>query len=107
MSFDRVSGREVNATGCHVGFRSHRGWCPFPSPCDMRLCQFCKRDIGDEFHYLLRCVNFKEERRKHIDAKDYIRPSSIYLQEFFKQVKIENLKQLAVFAKIIICKFKK
>ena len=31
---------------------------------DMRVCQFCKTDIGDEFHYLLCCFNFKEERKK-------------------------------------------
>ena len=24
---------------------------------DMRVCQFCKTDIEDEFHYLLCCVN--------------------------------------------------
>ena len=39
---------------------------------DMRACQFCKTDIGDEFHYLLRCVNFKKERKKYIEAKYYI-----------------------------------
>ena len=71
----------------------------------MRVCQFCKTDIGDEFQYLLRCVHFKVERRKYIEAKYYIRPSTIYLQELFKQVKGEKLKQLAIFAKIIICKF--
>ena len=69
---------------------------------DMRVCRFCKTDIGDEFHYLLCCVHFKEEPRKYIEAKYYIRPSTIYLQELFKQVKGEKL---AIFAKIIICKY--
>ena len=64
---------------------------------DMRVCQFCKTDIhhvhvGDEFHYLLCCVHFEEESRKYIEAKYYIRPSTIYLQEIFKQVKGEKLK---------------
>ena len=72
---------------------------------DMRVCQFCKTDIGYEFHYLLCRVHFKEERRKYIEAKYYIRPSTIYLQELFKQPKGEKPKQLAIFAKIIICKF--
>ena len=31
---------------------------------DMRVCQFCKTDIGDEFDYLLCCVHFKEENIK-------------------------------------------
>ena len=66
---------------------------------------FVKTDIGDEFHCLLCCVHLKEERGKYIEAKYYIRPSTIYLQELFKQAKGEKLKQLAIFAKIIICKF--
>ena len=70
---------------------------------DMRVCQFCKTDIGDKFHYLLCCVHFKEERRKYIEAKYYIRPSTMYLQELFKQAKGEKLKHLAIFAKIKIC----
>ena len=47
--------------------------------CDMRVCQFCKTDIGDEFHHLLCCVHFKEERRKYIEAEYYRGPSTIYL----------------------------
>ena len=33
---------------------------------DMRICQFCETDIGDEFYYLLCCPNFKEERKQSI-----------------------------------------
>ena len=33
---------------------------------DMRMCQFCETDIGDEFHYLLCCHTFKEERKNFI-----------------------------------------
>ena len=72
---------------------------------DMRVCQFCKTDIGDEIHYLISCVHLKEERRKYIDAKYCIIPSTIYFQELFKQVNGEKFKQLAIFVKIIICKF--
>ena len=36
---------------------------------DMRVCQFCKTDIGDDFLYLLCCGHFKKERRKYIEAK--------------------------------------
>ena len=37
--------------------------------------------------------------------QSYIRFSTIYLHEHFKQVKGEKLEQLAIFAKITICKF--
>ena len=65
---------------------------------DMRICQFCETDIGDEFHYLLCCPNFKEEREHFINSKYYVRPSTFYLHKLFKQTKAENCE-------IIICKF--
>ena len=69
---------------------------------DMRICQFCETDIGDEFHYLLCCPNFKEERKHFINSKYYIRPSTFYLHQLFKKTEGENLKKLALFVKIII-----
>ena len=62
---------------------------------DIRICQFCETDIGDEFYYLLCCPNFKEERKHFINLK----------YELFKQTKGEHLKKLAMFVKIIIGKF--
>ena len=69
---------------------------------DMRICLFCKTDIGDEFHDLLCCPNFKEERKHFINLKYYVRPSTFYLHKLFKQTKGENL---AMFVKIMIFKF--
>ena len=69
---------------------------------DMRICQFCETDIGDEFYYLLCCPNFKEERKHFINLKYYVRPSTFYQHE---QTKGEHLKKLAMFVKIIIGKF--
>ena len=66
---------------------------------------YCEIDIGDEFHYLLCCPTFKEERKNVINSKYYRRPSTIYLYELFYQTKGENLKKLAMFVKLIICKF--
>ena len=47
----------------------------------------------------------QKKRKNYREAKYYIRPSAIYFQELFKQVKGQKLKQLAIFAKIIIYKF--
>ena len=30
---------------------------------DTRIYQFCETDIGDEFHCLICCPDFKEERK--------------------------------------------
>ena len=46
---------------------------------DMRICQFCETDIGDEFYYLLCCPNFKEERKHLINSKYHVRPSTFFL----------------------------
>ena len=50
---------------------------------DMHICQFCETDIDDEFHYLLCCPNFKEERKHFINSKHYVRPSTFYLHKLF------------------------
>ena len=65
--------------------------------CDMRIWQFCETDMGDKFHYLLCCPNFKEECEHFINSKYYVRPSTFYLHELFKQTKGKNLKKLAIF----------
>ena len=58
---------------------------------DMRICQFCETDIGDEFHYLLCYPNFKEERKHFMNSKYWVTPSTFYLHKLFKQTKGENL----------------
>ena len=39
-----------------------------------RKCVFCTRDIGDEYHILLACDKFKEERKAYLDPHYYVRP---------------------------------
>ena len=47
----------------------------------------------DEFHYLLCCPTFKEERKNFINSKYYRRPSTFYVHELFYQTKGENLEK--------------
>ena len=72
---------------------------------DMRLCHFCQKGIGDEYHYLLCCAQFNEERTQYMEPKYWERPSILYLERLFKYTKGDNLKHLALFAKHIICQF--
>ena len=60
---------------------------------DMRICQFSETDIGDEFHYLLCCPNFKEERKHFINSKYYVRPSTFYLHK----LRVKTLKSWLCF----------
>ena len=59
---------------------------------DMRMCQFCETDICDEFHYLLCCPNFKEERKNFLIqniTKD-LQPFT-YMNSFIK-LRVKTLK---------------
>ena len=39
-------------------------------PRELRICNLCNRaDLGDEFHYLLKCDYFSEKRKTYIDKK--------------------------------------
>ena len=72
-----------NRLPIEAGVRSQDVLCDIEVLCDMRIVQFCKTDIGDEFHHLLCCPNFKEERKHFIHSKYYIRPSTFYLHKLF------------------------
>ena len=37
--------------------------CQENIPPDMRLCHYCREDIGDKYHYILICRHFKNERK--------------------------------------------
>ena len=45
-------------------------------PVSDRKCNFCDKDLGNEFHYLLNCQYFKDKRKKHIKSYFYIRPNN-------------------------------
>ena len=70
---------------------------------DLRLCLHCN-DIGDEYHYLLCCPLFREERKKYINVKFWKRPSTIQLEQLSKQNDYNNVLQLSFFVKVIIAK---
>ena len=79
-------------------------WQPFVRP-DPWL-SFHYNDIGDEYHYLLCCPLFREERKKYINFKFWKRPSTIQVEQLFKQNYYNNVLQLSLFVKVIIAKFK-
>ena len=78
----------------------------FDHDCDIR-CKLClQNDIGDEYHYLIRCDYFLHERQLFIN-KYYIQHPSVY--KFIQLMQTENSKNrvnLARFITIIINKLK-
>ena len=78
----------------------------FDYDCDIR-CKLClQNDIGDEYHYLIRCDYFLHERQLFIN-KYYIQHPSVY--KCIQLMQTENSKNrvnLARFITIIINKLK-
>ena len=66
-----------------------------------RICHFCHKDIGDEFHYILKCEYFQEERHNYI--KPYYRrhPNVMKFKQLMNSTNIIELKKLCKFIQII------
>ena len=76
-------------------------------PIDERKCTLCERnEIGDEFHYLLKCNFFNSQRIKYIKNYYYTKPNMIKMQQMFESSDIQEMTNLAKFTVIILAKFK-
>ena len=72
-----------------------------------RKCTKCPaNEIGDEFHYLLECPYFKEDRVKLIKKYYYTHPNVMKYKELMATHKIKQLRMLSKFIAIIILKTK-
>ena len=68
-----------------------------------RLCQECKNDIGDEYHYLLSCPKFASERKRYLDKNHYKRPNmEIYKNIMCTEDQILLKKNTSLLVQIII-----
>ena len=74
----------------------------FGIPLQERKCQYCNNDIGDEFHYILNCNSFLEERKTYIKRYYFTRPNIIKYNELMNTTNIDMLKKLAKFICIIM-----
>ena len=74
-------------------------------PANDRKCPYCN-DIGDEFHYILKCSKFKHQRCKYIRKYFFTHPNIIKLSELFNSEVYNDIENLAIFCKIIMNHFK-
>ena len=70
-------------------------------PYGERRCSFCDRDIGDEYHMLLTCPRFENERRKYIKRYYYSRPNTIKFEQLMNCTNKITLTNLCYFVKYI------
>ena len=75
-------------------------------PPDLRLCHYCREDIGDEYHYLLICSHFKHKRKKLVKSKFWKIPSTSMLKKLMNDNKSDNIQNISLFIKCILSKFK-
>ena len=66
-----------------------------------RMCHFCNQDIGDEFHTIMSCQKFKDERIKFLKPYYYRHPNVLKFSSLMNTTNIKQLTQLCYFIKII------
>ena len=77
-------------------------------PIDDRKCTLCEQnDIGDEFHYLLECPFFQEDRVRYIKRFYYTHPNMDKMNKLFNETSNKDMFKLSKFIYIIIQHFKK
>ena len=68
-------------------------------PIDERTCTLCNtNEIGDEFHYLYKCVYFNDQRVKYLKRYFYTHPNMYKTEKLFN---VENKKETLNLSKFI------
>ena len=83
-----------------------QGYAYLNIPYENRICTFCNQnEIGDEYHYVMRCHYFKNSREKYIENVFWINPSYNNFSKLFQSKDAGVLRNLAKFIKNINRKF--
>ena len=71
-------------------------------PRENRICTLCNVNaIGDEYHYIMECQYFVEERREYIDRRFLKNSNTLKFNELMNLRQKSKLKKLCSFIKII------
>ena len=62
-----------------------------------RICPYCKDDLEDEFHFVLKCKLYNDLRKQYIKAYYRIRPSVYKFIQLCQSSKKSDLNNLAKF----------
>lgn len=72
------------------------------TPIDIRFCNSCHNQIGDEFHYLFQCSSLQTERQLYIKPHYYRRPSTYKMEQLINTKNRTEYLKLCKFVKIIL-----
>ena len=72
------------------------------TPLSDRICHLCQSDIGDEFHFIMKCTFFNDQRLRYI--KPYYRnhPNVCKMSELMNHPDKNTLKNLTSFVELIM-----
>ena len=62
-----------------------------------RVCKFCKDDIEDEFHFILKCATYQNFRSKYIKSYYRTRPSVFKLVQLLSTENVKELCNLVIY----------
>ena len=71
-----------------------------------RIRPLCHKDVGDMFHYLLSCPNFKTERKRYLLPSDYRKPSMLTYIKIMTTKNQNLLNHISDFTSLIMKKFR-
>ena len=71
------------------------------TPLHERICNFCQKELGDEFHFMLVCDHFKQQRQTYIKRYYYHNPNTLKFKQLMNTENIADLKKISCFIQII------
>lgn len=71
-------------------------------PLNERLCGICKNKIGDEYHYLMECDYFKDQRKLYLKQYFTKRPNTHKLNSLMNSSNQKTIRNLSTFVEIIM-----
>ena len=78
----------------------------YKKPLKECICTLCKDDVGDEFHYVLVCNFFNDERKQFIKPYFYRRPNTIKFNQLMNSTSKPIIRNLCTFIAIIMKTFR-
>lgn len=66
-------------------------------PFQERKCNLCTEDLRDEYHYILSCKHFKDQRIKYINRYFYQHPNTQKFKQLMNSENVAELKNLCYF----------
>ena len=76
------------------------------TPIADRTCPHCTNTIGDEYHYLLECAHFTNDRKKYIDTTYRNRPNMLKYKHLMQTKDTNKLIKLSTFIEKLIKRVK-